>query len=297
MGKNNLMYERLLTNNDTPIIAREYNYKHFTYPWHFHSEYEIIYVKQGKGHRFVGDSMGTFDNGDIIFLGSNLPHYMRSLQEYYGDNDLRVKGVIIQFSKDFFNNQISNYSDFKHIKLLLQKSERGILFSNKSDKKIKLIRHEIRTLAAYSGIERMIKLISLLDLMAKYEDESILGSLGLGASLSTFTDSRLDKILSYISYNYNYEINVDKVAAMIPMNTSAFCRYFKKQTGKTFMEYVLNLRIGLACKLLLTDSKDISQIAFECGFNTICHFNKIFKRITGMIPTEYKIQFTKYNSL
>ncbi|MBK5719846.1 AraC family transcriptional regulator [Dysgonomonas sp. Marseille-P4677] len=292
MGKN-MMYERLLTNNDTPIIARGYNYKHFTYPWHFHSEYEIIYVKEGKGHRFVGDSMSTFDDGDIIFLGSNLPHYMRSLQEYYEENDLRVKGVVIQFSRDFLFNTINNYTDFKHIKLLLQKSERGILFANKSDKRIKLISQEIRTLPSYSGIDRTIRLISLLDLMAKYDNESILGSLRLGSSLSTFTDSRLNKILSYISYNYNNEINVEKVAAMIPMNTSAFCRYFKKQTGKTFTEYVLNLRIGLACKLLLTDSKDISQIAFECGFNTICHFNKIFKRITGMAPTEYKLQFTK----
>jgi len=286
---NRIMHEQLTINEQNPIIARFYDYEHFTYPWHFHSEYEIIYVKESCGERFVADNMEHFGPEDVILLGSNLPHYMRSHEMYYaGDTSLRVKGVIIQFANDYMTHAIDRYLDLNHIKLLLEKSKRGIHFPFPENKDI--IRC-IEELPVCRGISRIINLLVLLDKMACFKYKRILGSVHFSNKLSDFSDSRIDKVLSYLTYHYTETLRLDDIASVISMNTSAFCRYFKEKTGKSYIEYIQDLRVGYACKLLTGTSYDISQISIECGFNTICHFNKIFKRNTGLTPTEYRRQF------
>lgn len=285
------MHEQLSMNDDIPIIARYYDYEKFTYPWHFHSEYEIIYVEESVGERFVADSMEAYYPGDVILLGNNVPHYMKSAPQYYENNPLlRVKGVVIQFKKDFMSHAINNYTDLKHVKQLLEQSERGIHFPFSTNKEII---EKINLLPTYKGIERIINLLRLLDAMAKISRKRLLGSAQFNNSLSLFTDNRLEKVLSYITFHYTETINLHNIASMVPMNATAFCRYFKEKSGKTFTEYVLDLRIGYACKLLVGNSMDISQISIECGFNTTTHFNRIFKRNTGLTPSEYRRQFLK----
>lgn len=289
--KNRFMHEQLSMNDDIPVIARYYDYEKFTYPWHFHSEYEIIYVEESVGERFVADSMEAYYPGDVILLGNNVPHYMKSAPQYYENNSLlRVKGVVIQFKKDFMSHAINNYTDLKHVKQLLEQSERGIHFPFSTNKEII---EKINLLPTYKGIERIINLLRLLDAMAKISSKRLLGSAQFNNSLSLFTDNRLEKVLSYITFHYTETINLHNIAAMVPMNATAFCRYFKEKSGKTFTEYVLDLRIGYACKLLVGNSMDISQISIECGFNTTTHFNRIFKRNTGLTPSEYRRQFLK----
>ncbi|WP_085536887.1 AraC family transcriptional regulator [Massilibacteroides vaginae] len=289
--KNNFMHEQLPIDDHQPIIARHYDYNRFTYPWHFHCEYEIIYVREGHGERFVADNIGTFGAGDIIFLGSNLPHYMRSSVEYFSENSRkRVTGVVIQFQEDFMAHAIDNYIDLKPIKDLLTKSKRGLLFTSHSNKKIV---EQIELLPSYNGIDRFVNLLLLLDRMARSNNKRLLGSRQFDNSLSLFTDDRLVKVLSYVNYHYTEKINLEEVAAKIPMNVTAFCRYFKEKSGRTFMDYILDLRIGYACKLLSGRPMDITQISIASGFNSVSHFNRIFKRKINMTPTEYKTRFSQ----
>lgn len=285
------MHEQLPIDDNHPIIARYYDYKRFTYPWHFHRAYEIIYVREGHGERFVADNIGTFGAGDIILLGSNLPHYMRSAVEYFSENSQkRVKGVIIQFHQDFMAHAINNYIDLKQIKDLLEESKRGILFTPPSNKEII---EEIEGLPLLKGIDRLINLLLILTRMARSKNKDFLGSRQFNNSLPIFADDRLEKVLSYVNYHYTEKINLQEVAAKIPMNATAFCRYFKEKSGKTFIDYILDLRIGYACKLLSDKSMDISQIGIASGFNSITHFNRIFKRKTNMTPTEYKSRISQ----
>lgn len=289
--KNRFMHEQLSINEHNPIIARYYDYNRFTYPWHFHSEYEIIYVENGNGERFVADHMGEFNSGEIILLGSNLPHYMRSAPEYFSENcTKRVNGVVIQFHKDFMTYAINNYIDLKPIKEILDLSRRGIHFPKPGNEDIV---ERIQSLPIYKGIDRIINLLLLLNSMAKSVNKLPLGSSQFNNSLSMFSDDRLEKILSYINYHYTEKIELDTVAAMIPMNTTAFCRYFKDKSGKTFMDYILDLRVGYACKLLSGIPKDITEICIASGFNSTTHFNRIFKRKTGLTPTEYRKKFSQ----
>lgn len=288
---NKLMHEQLSIHEKNPIIARFFNYDRFSFPWHFHSVFEIIYVTESTGQRFVADSMENFYPGDLILLGHNVPHYMRSAPEYETGNDkLRVKGVIIQFEKDFMAHAIQQYTDMMHIKSLLEKSERGIHFPVSGNNEITSY---ITRLPTLSGLEQIVHLLYLLDKMAVCTDKRILGSTHFSNSLSLFTNNRMEKVLSYITFHYTENISLENTASLVAMNTTAFCRYFKEKSGKTFMEYILELRVGYACQLLLSNSMDISQLSMECGFNTVSHFNRIFKRITNLTPSEYRKQFLK----
>ncbi|MDH6535552.1 AraC-like DNA-binding protein [Parabacteroides sp. PM5-20] len=275
-----LMHEHINIHSGSPIIAREFDYEHFTYPMHFHSEFEIIYVKEGSGTQYVADSVEKFHPHTLIMTGPDTRHYMDSDPSYKTGNEvLRVKGIIIQFEKNFISYAIQHYEDMSHIKKLFEESKQGIKFSLLPDNPI--IR-QIESLPETTGIARITSLITLLDLMGKWEAKRLLGSLQFSESYTAFTDYRMKKVISYVSANYKKEISLEEIASLIAMNKSAFCRYFKEKTGNTFMDYLLNLRIGNARQLLLTGSMDVNQISLECGFNSITHFNRIFKRFTGI---------------
>lgn len=285
------MHEQLTINDEYPIIARYYDYDKFAYPWHFHAEYEIIYVKDGTGERFVADRIEPFIPGDVILLGQNVPHYMRSAEEYYKANSsLRVTGAVIQFANDYMAHAINKYADLSHIKTLLDRSRRGIHFPSPDNTEIV---NCIEKLPQCKGVHRIANLLFLLDKMARLKSKRLLGSSHFDQNLSVLTDNRLEKVLSYITFHYTEPLSLSDIASIVSMNASAFSRYFKEKTGKSFIEYILELRIGYACKLLIGSSLDISQIYIECGFNSICHFNRMFKRKTGLTPSDYRKEFLK----
>jgi AraC-like DNA-binding protein len=286
------MHEQLTAiNGQSPVIARYYDYDHFTYPWHFHSEYEIIYVKEGRGERFVADSVEPFNPGDVILLGSNLHHYMQSSESYYeGNPGLRVKGVVIQFAHDYMSYAINRYADFVHIKSLLNSAKRGFHFPYPQNTDI--IR-DIEDLPLREGLYRIMNLLLLLDKMATFKDKRFMGSPHFSENTSDFSGNRIEKILSYLNYHYTENVSLNDISSRFSMNASAFCRYFKQKTGKPYIDYIHDLRAGYACKLLVGTSYDISQISIECGYNTICHFNRIFKRKMFLTPSEYRSKFVR----
>ena len=284
------MNEKLVIDEQFPIIARSYDYNHFTYPLHFHNEFEIIYIKEGSGERFVADSIEQFKSGDVILIGSNVPHYMKSDKIYYeGISDLRVKGVVIQFAHDFMSNAINNYADLSRIKQLLEDSKRGVYFPypHNSD-----IIQCIEELSSHSDIYLIINLLSLLDKMGSFKYKRYLGSPSYSEKGFLIFDDRIEKVYSFLSYHYTEKLRLDEIASMVSMHTSAFCRYFKEKTGKSCIEHIQDLRISRARRLILETSHDISQISIDSGFNTSCHFNKIFKRKTGFTPSVYRKKFT-----
>lgn len=288
---NKLMHEQLTIYSGTPIIARHFDYEKFTFPWHVHNEFEIIYVKESTGERFVADNMEIFHPHDLTLVGHGVPHYMKSAPEYKsGEQSLRVKGVIIQFEEDFMAHAINNYADLSHIKKLLDESRRGIHFAYPANTEIVRC---IEQMPESKGTMRIINLLHLLDLMANFRDKRYLGSLHFCQSVSLTVDARMEKILNFLFCHYKEDIDLNEISSIVAMNASSFCRYFKEKSGKTFTEYMLDLRIGQACKLLVENKMDVVQISMECGFNTITHFNRIFKRNTGFTPTEYRKQFLK----
>ncbi len=287
----NIMNEKLLITETNPIKARYYDYKHFTYPWHCHSQFEIAYVEKSSGTCYAGDCIEKYTDGDLILFGENLPHYLKSDDIYYKENTkLRVKGIIIQFEKNFMSYSINHYPQLLQIKEFLKASKRGVMYKRIENGEIKTLLDRIVT---DTGFHQIVNLLELLQQLAIYPDKKFLASQQYQPSLPILGGNRIEKIIDYIWKNYTQNISLEDMADKAAMNRSAFCRYFKKQTGKSFVRFVNDIRVGYARKLLMDNDMDIAQIAFDSGFESVNHFNRTFKSITSYTPTEFRYNMLK----
>ncbi len=280
-----IMNEKLLISSQSPLMARYYDYAHFTYPWHFHSEYEIIYIEKGTGTRFVGNSIEKFGDGEVLFIGSNLPHYLKSDDSYHAEKSgLRAKGTIVQFEKDFMHYSLNYYPQFIGIKRLFKEANAGVIFPVGCSEKLIWLLNRI---PLDKGFDQIITLLQILGEMSNIKTRRMIST-----QMDNFPAQkgikRLDKIISFINKNYTRKITLEEIASYSAMNPSAFCRYFKKETGKSFVNFVTEMRIGYACKLLLMNKLNVSQVGAECGFENISHFNKSFKKVKGYSPSDYR---------
>lgn len=262
---------------------------HFTYPWHFHSEYEILYVIEGTGTSFVADNIEQFESGDLAMLGSNLPHFWRSDAKYHmPDSKEKISYIVIQFPGDLVRESIFEYPEFHVIQKLFKRSSRGIrflpAFSEKAGK-------QVLKVAKSSGFERVLSLLKLLHELAKTEKYRLLAGELYHQQNHDFTNDRLTKVLHYLNNCYLNNVQLEKVAEVANMHPSAFCRFFKEKSGKSLSQFVIDMRIGYACRLILEGKMSVSQICFESGFNNLSNFNRTFKRQTGFTPTGYFEEF------
>lgn len=263
----------------------------FTYPWHFHREFEILYVIEGFGTRFVADNIESFQSGEMALIGSNLPHFWRSDESYLNSGGkLKVKYLVIQFPDDFLKEEIANYPEYHLIGELLQRASRGIGFSGEFSARVsrKLIK-----MAKKSGFERIILLQELLQILAKTDEYKLLAGELYQFEKHDFTNDRLTKVMHFLNTNYQRKIELEKVAEIANLHPSAFCRYFKEKTGKSLSEFISDMRISYACRLIIDGKLSVSQICFESGFNNISNFNRTFKNHTGFTPTNYFGEFHK----
>ncbi|MDX9883081.1 MAG: AraC family transcriptional regulator [Prolixibacteraceae bacterium] len=250
-----------------------------------------MYVLKSFGKRFVADNVEPFAEGDLVLLGSDLPHFWKNDELFHsGEDDFRVNAIVIQFSKDFFEHEIGNYPEFYPIKKLLKRAQRGVrfepAFSRKAEK-------DIKHLLKMKGLKQMLYFLELLDKMARTDHYRLLASDLYQVEEHEILNGRLDKIMHFINHNYHRKILQEEIAEKVGMNTAAFCRYFKAKTGKTFIRFVNEMRVAFACKLLVEGRMSVSQICFECGFNNLANFNRAFKSISGYTPTAYQEQFIK----
>ncbi len=266
---------------------------YFTYPWHFHSEFEILYVIEGTGTSYVADNIEAFQAGDLALLGSNLPHFWRSDERYHTLGSLeKINYIVIQFPCELFHGSIFNYPEFQSVQQLLKRASRGIRFLPPFSSKAG---SQIRKIARNTGYERVILLLKLLHKMATTENYRLLAGELYNQQEHDFTNDRLTKVLHFISTGYQQRIELEKVAEIAHLHPSAFCRFFKEKTGKSVTEYITDLRISYACKLIIEGKLAVSQICFECGFNNLSNFNRAFKKHTGFTPTAYSQNFKGFD--
>jgi len=287
------MHEQLNLKGKDAITIKWDEFPHFTFPWHFHPEFELVYIMKSFGKRFVADHVEDFSEGDLVLLGSNLPHFWKN-DEIFFNNDPRymVNAIVIHFSPDFFGHQIEDYPEFYQIRKLLNLASRGISFSRQVSDQMS---PRLKKLLKLKGLERTLFFLKILDKLALTDDFKLLAGETYRSDLYDWSSNRLDKVMHLINSNYRETIKLETVAGNIGMNPSAFSRYFREKTGKSFTGFVLEMRIGYACKLLIEGNHSISQICFESGFNNLSNFNRCFKRLTALTPVRYRDQFYQAN--
>lgn len=286
-----IMHEHIDFPGRSAVKVKYCDRPHFTYPWHFHPEFEILHILEGSGTRFVADSIEDFGSGDLVLVGSTLPHFWRSEEKYLNSNGkLRVKYYVIQFPNDFLKTEIQNYPEYHLIGDLLGRAARGVCF--KPEFAVSINKKLAKVVKA-SGFERIIHLQELLQEMAKSTDYRLLaGELYQHDNLN-FTNFRLTKVMQFLNTNYQHKIELEKVAEIANLHPAAFCRFFKEKSGKSLSEYVNDMRIGYACRLITEGRMSVSQISYESGFNNLSNFNRTFKKHTGFTPTSYFQEFQR----
>ena len=286
-------YQKLAALPAQSVIFLDEERPHFTVPWHFHSEIEILFVVKSSGTSYIGDGIQRFTEGEISIIGENVPHWWKSDSKYSDGKDTSgIKALIIQFRKEIFDTNFINLPEMKSIKELLQKSQRGIKFSGRTRK---ILGEQILKIFQARGIERLTGLILLLDMMAGARDHKYHTSLGYSKIINTYDFYRFNKIHEHIICNFNKPVRLEEVAEKVNLCPTAFCRYFKKHTGKTFLSFLNEIRVGNACKLIVEGKMPISMASAESGFNNMSHFNKQFKYYKKLTPTEYLAAYKNYS--
>jgi AraC-like DNA-binding protein len=284
-------FQKLAALPTESVIFFDEERPHFTVPWHFHPEIEILFVVKSSGTSYVGDGIHRFTEGEISIIGENVPHWWKSDPKYLEGKDTSgIKVLIIQFNKEIFQPHFINLPEMKAVKEFLEKSQRGIQFLCKSRK---MLGEQITRIFQLTGIARITELIMLLEMMANTKDYKYHASIGYSKTINTYDFYRFNKIHEHIILNFNKPIKLEDVASTVNISPTAFCRYFKKHTGKTFLSFLNEMRIGHACKLMVEGKIPISIASLESGFNNLSHFNDQFKRVMKLTPTEYLLAYKK----
>ncbi|WP_420457649.1 helix-turn-helix domain-containing protein [Neolewinella sp.] len=253
--------------------------------WHYHRELELLYVIRGDGTRFVGDSIEPFFSGDLVLVGSDVPHFWRSDARYFeGREEVYAELILTQFVPDLLGDAFE-LSEFRPIKKLIERAQHGIRFLAATRDQAGKILHRI---TATKGSKRIILLLQLLELLATTEEYYPLSTLGYRKLLTDASSQRLREVSDYMLKHYLRPLPLPEVAAVANMSEKAFCRFFKGATQKTFVQFLTELRVSHACKLLLSHNQPIGEVCFASGFNNLSNFNRLFKRTMGRTPRQYR---------
>jgi len=274
-------------------VRKDY-FEHLDTRWHYHTEYELAYINYSRGKRLAGNSIHTFEGMDLVFYGPDLPHAWVHEEDEQPENGKDKFAVVIHFSNECFGETFFSMPEMYAIKSVLEKSKKGLLIQGESKNKIINWMNEM---VENTGSVRVVLLIQILQELASSATCSILSSAGYWTNLNDHDSIRMNQIYDYLVENYTNDIQLEAIAAHANISPSAFCRYFKARTKKTLKEFVNDLRINHACKMLEENNLAITQISFESGFNNISNFNRRFKEIKGITPQQYKANILGlYNS-
>lgn len=283
-----------LTQNDVFVIINSEKIG-FEYPIHYHSAYELTLVLNSSGNRIIGDSVEKYSSYDLVLIGPEIYHK-------WDDDDVspakrnNAHVITIQFSKDLFNQALFLKDDFLSIKNLLKDSQRGLKFTGDT---FKVIASKIRNLVAITGFNAVLEFLKILQLLSVSNNKEYLAGEGFISIKEYEKGDRVNKMYKYILANFNdRNLRINDLADEANMSPSAFGHFFKKCTNKSFTQFVVDLRLGHASKLLIDSNLSISEIAFISGFNNIANFNRLFKKNKFFTPKQYRqdlIQAANFN--
>lgn len=247
--------------------------------WHFHPEYELVYIEGATATRHVGDHISEFHENDLVLIGSNIPHlnFDYGVKTTYRKEVLHIKS---SFKKDF----VEPLPELKSLNRLLEMSRYGIAFRGETKKSVGKAMKKLHTLDPFEYFMAIMNILKQLSLSKEFE---LLHTKPYKNRYSKKEQERIRDIYALIDERYQGKIGVDEVAAFCNLTKPAFCRYFKKATGSTFIEFLNQYRISQSKRLLLT-GKNITETCFQCGFESLSYFNRTFKKVTGENPSAFK---------
>ena len=279
----------------SPLMGKDVLYiadrrkKEFTYPIHNHEVFELNFVEHAAGvRRIVGDSNEVIGEFDLVLITS--PDLEHVWEQNTCQSD-EIREVTVQFDIDFSDNSIFSRNPFNSMKKMMDEARKGLCFPMEAIMKVYT---QLDTLSSIKdGFYAFMQFMTILYELSKCEGARALASSSF-AKVEVSSDSRrVQKVKNYIDQNYRYEIRLPQVADIAGMSPSAFSRFFKLHTGRNLSEYIIDLRLGYASRMLVDSTHSIAEISFSCGFNNLSNFNRIFKKRKGCSPSEFRENYHK----
>ncbi len=273
---------------DSSFIVKYIDLPHLYKDFFYHNEYELLYNIENSGTRCIGDNISRYGNHDLVLVGPNIPHFWHSDEKFIkGYPEVESKSIVVQFVEDFLGNPFFNLPEIASIKNLLNRSTRGVQIRGEE---AVFIGKKIIQLTKLTGWRRLLLLIEILHLMNEASDYVLLASSGFIETHKIRNEEKISLIFNSIVANSSRDFTLKEAAALANMSVSAFCRYFKKNTTKTFSVVLNEIRIGSACRSLIYTDDSISQIAYKSGYLNVPYFNRQFKKIKGVTPLDYRLE-------
>jgi AraC-like DNA-binding protein len=258
----------------------------FDFPLHCHEEFELNFIMNAKGaKRVIGDHISEIDDMELVLVGSNLPHVWQT----HNCNSKEIKEITIQFHKDLFDDKFLRRNQLGFIRKMLEKSAQGILFSRQT---IERIQPRLSLLNQKQGFDSVLELLSILhDLSISRNMHTLSDATFSNAELS-YSSRRIERSIEYMNQNFHKPVTLTEVAKLANMTELSFSRFFKTRTGITFMDSLLEMRLGHASRLLIDTTQSVAEVAYNCGFNNISNFNRLFKKKKGCTPKEFRENYS-----
>jgi len=281
-----------LSDNDCFYVVERIK-EEFTFPLHKHFEYELNYVENAAGaRRTVGDSIEVISNYDLVLITG---HELEHVWENYNCTSKQIREITIQFPSDLFPETLLNKTPFESIRAMLEKAQKGLAFSLNT---IIAIRPFLNSLPHENqNFYAMLQFLSLLYELSQNDDAYTLASSSFANTKPTTESRRVKMVHEYLIAHHAEEIRLSQTAKLVGMSEASFSRFFKLRTGKRFTDYLIDIRIGFAIRLLVDSEHTISEICFKCGFNNISNFNRIFKKWKGCTPKEFRNNYHKKKTI
>jgi AraC-like DNA-binding protein len=262
--------------------------------WHFHPELELHYTIRGRGVRLIGDNVNNFSEGELILLGENLPHTWRCDECYYkNDPSVSIEAIVLQFLPECLGKGFYELPETYIISKLYEKARQGMLIEGRTKAQIIDLLFESEKA---EGLGRLIGFLEIIKTLSETEEYSTIASAHAFYKSSEKENIRLNNVYTYTLANFRKEITLQEVAATSNLSVTSFCRYFKMMTKKPYYDFLIEIRVSHACRMLIEDKYPIEVLCFDCGFNNISNFYRHFKKVTGMTPREYKRKFHEQRS-
>lgn len=278
--------EKVNTGPDSSVFLHQTSEQRTWLPfWHFHPELELVYVDKGEGRRHIGNHLSYFHNSQLLLIGANLPH------SGFGDKFTRTGSeTYIQFKEDFMGKDFLHTPEMSPIAGLFERAKKGVVFHRACKDEVG---PKIIALNEHRGFHRVLHLLEVLHDLALSKDYELLNVDGFAFETTIQDSDRIEQVYKHINSNFGRPIPLDEISDLASMTVPAFCRYFKKSTGRTFTRFVNEFRIVQARRLLSETNESISDISMEVGYNNFSHFNKLFKEYVGHSASEYRKQLNR----
>ena len=255
-------------------------------PWHYHPEIELLYCVKGKGTNFIGNNIRAIEEGELLLIGKNLPHTRQRDSTYYQQPHAQEpESIVVQFREDFLGKDFLNVREFRHIGDLLKRAQRGLQFQAGTRDTVVTRLFEMRR---RNETESILLLIEMLDILARSDEYVFLNSEKYVSDAHEKSSQRINRVYHYTIANFRTPISLSDVAGLTGHSIAGFCRYFKTRTRKSYVQYLIEVRIAYACELLREGHFDVTRVCFASGFNNLSHFHRQFRKLVQLTPSEYR---------